>query len=124
MDHTTKPAPGRVRRTVVMAVLLGLAVMGLSQCRGVDESITGVELSAETSAHGRGRCVKQCTRDFRTAVKSENARYKADIRACGRDSECLAEARAEHRENLVEIGAAHRACKRSCYNEGGGGGGR
>lgn len=124
MDHTTKPAPGRVRRTVLMAALLGLAVVGLSQCRGVDESITGVELAAETSVNGRSSCVKQCTRDFRTAVKSENARFKAEIRACERDPECTAEAREEHRDNLVDISNAHRACKRSCYNEGGGRGGR
>jgi hypothetical protein len=124
MDHTTKPAPGRVRRTVVLAFLLGLAVVGLSQCRGVDESITGVQLTAETSANGKSRCIKQCTRDFRNAVKSENARFKAELRACGRDPRCLTDARREHRENLEDISTAHRVCKRSCYNEGGGRGGR
>ena len=124
MEHSTKPAPGRVRRTVVMAALLGLAVIGLSQCRGVAESITGVSLATESTAQGRGVCVKQCTRDYREDMRTETARFKEELRACGSDRDCVEDARSEFRDNLATIRAAHQACKRACYNEGGGTGGR
>ena len=110
-------------KAVALAVTLGLAVVGLSQCRMVEDSITGVDMT-----HGdpnlRAECVKACNEAFKAAERAEDARYDAALRACGRDRACIerevARTKATHAQNVDDM----QACKRSCYNEGSGNGGR
>jgi hypothetical protein len=45
-------------------------------------------------------------------------------RACGKDKKCLKDEKATHKANKKAIKDAKDDCKRGCYNEGGGGGGR
>jgi hypothetical protein len=110
-------------KSLALAVTLGLAVVGLSQCRLVEDTVTGVDLSSTGNAADRADCVKQCNEAFKAAEAAEDARYEAAIRACGKDRTCIerevAKTKESHAKNVEDM----QTCKRSCYNEGTGGGG-
>ena len=82
IDHRN-PRLRRGFAFVALAALLGLAVVGLSQCRMVDDSVTGVDLQAESSVHGRNSCVHECIKEYKKCLRSEKARHKAALKACG-----------------------------------------
>jgi hypothetical protein len=116
-----------IRRTVkavALFSLLGIATVGLSQCRLVGDTVTGVELETSTSVAGRSDCVKDCNDTFKAAKRAEDARHKAAARACGRDKVCKNQEQVTYKRNLLAIVNAMKVCKRSCYNEGSGVGGR
>ena len=100
------------------------AVAALSQCRLVDDSITGVDLKNNVALSARSECVMSCNDAFKDAMAAEAQRYKDAVRACGNDKACRDAERARHDEIVDEIQAARRSCKDACYNEGGGSGGR
>ena len=68
----------RVRRGfafVALAAVLGLAAVGLTQCRMVNDNVTGVDLrSGNGQANARSTCVKQCNEKFKACQRSEDAR--------------------------------------------------
>jgi hypothetical protein len=126
---------------VALAALLGLAVVGLSQCRLVDDSVTGVDLQAESSVHGRNSCVHECIKDFKACLRAEKARHKAALKACGGDDDddddddggghhnsgsdlCRKQENLLHKTKLLECFNAFKDCKKNCYNEGAGSGGQ
>lgn len=130
---------------VALAALLGLSVVGLSQCRMVDDSVTGVDLQAESSVHGRNSCVHECIKDFKACLRAEKARHKAALKACGGDDDddgsgsgsgsgdggggsasdqCRKEENLLHKIKLLECFKAFKDCKANCYNEGSGNGGQ
>jgi len=100
------------------------AVAALSQCRLVDDSITGVDLKNNVALNARGECVRSCNDAFKMAMQDEAQRYKDAVRECGNDRECRDAERARHDEITDGIQAAKKSCKDGCYNEGGGSGGR
>jgi hypothetical protein len=137
---------------VALAALLGLAVVGLSQCRLVDDSVTGVDLQAESSVHGRNSCVHICIKEYKACLRAEKARHKAALKACGGDDDddgrgsgsgygrsgrsggghhgdgdrdrCRKEENLRHKVELLECFKAFKDCKANCYNEGAGSGGQ
>lgn len=116
----------RTVKTVALTSLLGLATLGLSQCRMVSDNVTGVEIESTDTYNGRGKadCVKRCNDEFKAAKRSEDARHKAAVRACGNDRVCKKDAGKLNKDNLKDIIRDMQECKRGCYNEGGGIGGR
>ena len=117
-----------LRRRIGFALfsgLLGVMLMGLTQCRMVDDTITGVGLQTESSLHGRGSdCTKRCNREFKKAKREEDGRYRKAKHACHGKKDCRKKVEREHQRILNKLTQEKRACKRACYNEGAGGIGR
>lgn len=115
----------RVRRGfafVALAAVLGLTAVGLTQCRMVNDNVTGVDLrSGNGTLSARSSCVKQCNEKFKACQKSEEARHKAAKKACGSHNEACKKAEdKKHNDNNKACEAQKKACKSGCYNEGAG----
>jgi hypothetical protein len=119
--------PNATRRRpliLVLAAVLGLAAVGLNQCRLVDDTVTGVDLRSQGGLSARADCVKACNDAFQTALKAENDRFHDAMDACGSDSQCKQNETAVHQANMDRIRDTMLACKNGCYNEGSGRGGQ
>jgi hypothetical protein len=137
IDHRN-PRLRRGFAFVALAALLGLSVVGLSQCRMVDDTVTGVELQGNTGLNARSDCVHQCNDKYKACRKAEDARHKAALRACddgennndnnnnddSGEKACKKAEKRLHKENKAACREAMQDCKRNCYNEGAGIGGR
>ncbi len=111
-------------KQLALTAVLGLAVVGLSQCRMVEDNITGVELSTQAGVDQRSDCVKRCNDTYKDAMKAEKDRNKAAEKACKSDKPCKKAEKERSKRNEEAIKDAKDDCKRGCYNEGSGGGGR
>ena len=105
---------------VALAAVLGLSAVGLTQCRLVDDTVTGVDLKSNSQLNLRSTCVRQCNEQFKACKRAEEARHKAAKRACASDSACKKAEEKLHHQNLKDCEAQKKACKRGCYNEGAG----
>ena len=90
----------------------------------VEDNITGVELNTPASVDHRSDCVKRCNETYKDAKRAESDRHKIANKACKSDKACKKAEKARHKTNGEAIKDAKDACKRGCYNEGSGGGGR
>ncbi len=113
----------RVKNFALTAVL-GFALVGLSQCRMVEDNITGVDLNVGSTVDQRSDCVKDCNERYKDAKRIEDDRHKAAEKACRSDKACKKAEKDRNKNNEEAIKDAKDACKRGCYNEGSGGGGR
>jgi hypothetical protein len=114
-----------LHRRLGLALVACLAIVGLSQCRFVNDSITGVDLkNNSTSLSARSECMDRCNDTFKTALEAEIERYNTAIRTCGNDKDCRDAERALHAAILDQLHLEKKNCKDSCYNEGGGQAGR
>jgi len=111
-------------KALTLTAVLGFAVIGLSQCRMVEDTLTGVELNSQDGINARSECVQQCNDEFKAAQRAEDARYQSLLRACGTNRTCQASEKDAHAARDKQIVEDMQACKRACYNEGAGGGGR
>lgn len=125
----------RVRRGfafVALAAVLGLSAVGLTQCRMVDDTVTGVDVRSTDSfkSRGRSRCVHQCFSKYKKCLKEEDSLHKKNRRACDRlpHGQRLACRKAEdtrHKNALKECTRQYLLCKKNCrYGEGAGTAGR
>src|SRR5437870_13741275 len=62
---------------VALAAVLGLAAVGLTQCRMVNDTVTGIDLSANSGLNARSNCVHQCNEKYKACRRAEDARHKA-----------------------------------------------
>ena len=108
---------------VALAAVLGLAAVGLTQCRMVNDTVTGIDLSANSGLNARSNCVHQCNEKYKACRRAEDARHKAAKRACP-DNACRKAEERLHQNNHKDCVRQMQLCKRSCYNEGAGGAGR
>jgi len=108
---------------LAMAAALGLTAFTLSQCRMVPDNVTGIALSSSTLS-GKSACMKQCNEQFKSDAKAEDDRHKDAMKACGKDNDCKKKEDDAHKDRQDKIKDAKEDCKRSCYNEGGGHGGK
>ena len=125
IDHRN-PRLRRGFAFVALAAVLGLAVVGLTQCRLVDDTVTGVDLQSNTGMNARSDCVHQCNEKFKACRRAEEARHKAAKRACqsiadnnGRKA-CLKAEQALNHANHKACVEQMQFCKRHCYSEGAG----
>ena len=65
---------------IAVSVLLGVAIVALTQCRAVNDAITGVHLTSSTIST-RGTCVKKCNATYHTGQTSEDARHRIALAA-------------------------------------------
>jgi len=123
IDHRN-PRLRRGFAFVALAALLGLAAIGLTQCRLVDDTVTGVDLKSHSGLSHGSTCVKPCREAYKLCKKAEDARHKTAIRACGGDKVCKKDEDRLHKQNRSNCKQAWKDCKAGCYNEGAGSGGR
>jgi hypothetical protein len=113
----------RAFRAFALVAALGLAAIGLSQCRMVSDNVAGVELTADALCR-RNNCVRECNKDYEDAMEREEDRHRAALKKCGHDRSCKNAENAKHKDIKEAILDARKECKKKCYNEGSGGGGR
>src|SRR5262245_42011957 len=84
----------RARRTathhlqvLAFAAALGICAVALSQCRMVNDNVTGVSLQAGTLS-GRSSCIRACNNQYEDALRIEETRHRNAMRACGHDARC------------------------------------
>jgi hypothetical protein len=105
---------------VALAAVLGLAAVGLTQCRNVSDSVTGVDLTNASGLHARNSCTRQCNSKYKTCVRDEEKRYKKARTACHWDYRCRKDEFWKHIYNLKQCSVQLKLCKKNCYNEGAG----
>lgn len=113
----------RFRRSfswIGLAIALGIGSLAITQCRMVQDSVTGVDLRVAQDTHGRSDCIKRCRQTLKVDRKKEQARFQEARKACGRDRKCIKGERALHKEILKDLVQDFLKCKKGCYNEGGG----
>jgi hypothetical protein len=131
------PRSPRVRRGftfIALAAVLGLSAMGLTQCRLMDDSVTGVDLKNNSTFgnnnNGKVKCDKECETLFKACKKDEDTRNKAEKKRCdslpkAQKSECKKAESTRHKNSTKVCSERKKACKKACeYREGNGNGGR
>lgn len=136
-----------LHRSGTLALVLGsgLVIMGLSQCRMMNDPVTGVDVrnngvygddkddDDDRDEKGRGvsACEHQCQREYRQCRRAENRRHEEAKDACRKIKDtserrmCRKAEERLHRAEVRECRAERRQCKRECrYREGSGKGGR
>jgi hypothetical protein len=109
---------------VALAALLGLSAVSLTQCRMVNDTVTGVDLKANATASAKSNCVRQCNEKRKACQKAEDARHKEAKKACLSDKACKKAEDALHKDNKKACDQQKQLCKKGCYNEGAGSAGR
>src|SRR5437667_1518269 len=75
IDHRN-PRLRRGFAFVALAAVLGLSAVGLTQCRMVDDTVTGVSLQTSSTLNAVSDCVHRCNEQFKACRKGEEARHK------------------------------------------------
>lgn len=133
IDHRN-PRLRRGFAFVALAAVLGLSAVGLTQCRMVDDTVTGVDVRTNThfsGGHGRSQCIHRCNAQYKACKKAEESRHKAALRQCNRIKDtkdrahCKKAENATHRANKKQCVREMQLCKKNCrYREGAGSAGR
>ena len=122
VEHRTTRMPRGIRNSLLIAGLL-ITSSSLTQCRLVDSRTTGVDLTP-SSASARSSCVHRCNEQYKAARKAEDIRTRAATKACKSDKACKKQEKALNKSIEDALSKQRKACKRNCYNEGAGIGGR
>src|SRR5207249_6806767 len=80
IDHRN-PRLRRGFAFVALAAVLGLSAVGLTQCRMVDDTVTGVDVKSTTGLNAVSDCMHRCNEAYKQCRKAEDARHKAALRA-------------------------------------------
>jgi hypothetical protein len=128
IDHRN-PRLRRGFAFVALAAVLGLSAVGLTQCRMVDDTVTGVDMNSSSTFNARSACVHQCNAKYKACKKSEEALYKQNRKQCEKlphadRAACLKAEKARHKAAQKECTQQMQKCKRNCYREGAGSAGR
>ncbi len=110
-----------MRRVVSLAglcVLLAAAATSLTQCRIVDDRLTGVRL--DPLRRSSTSCVAQCQATANAAIRAESELHVSLVKACNGDPVCLAEEEARHEAAVASIQSARGVCVAGCHSQGGG----
>jgi len=94
------PGHSRPRHSMalmVLAAVLGLAAIALSQCRMVPDTVTGLSLAAPGRLSARSSCVRNCNDQYQDAFRAESDRHQAALRECGSDQDCRAAENERHK---------------------------
>lgn len=114
---TLRPRLRRALSFSALAVVLAFTSLTLSQCRMVQDRLTGVDV-----LHNRGRdCVDRCRDIYRVSIVIENAIHRIKVHLCHGNASCLAAEAARHQAALARIEQRRVECLKDCHNQGGGG---
>ena len=112
------------RRRLPYLVFLALVVLSaasLSQCKMVDEQLTGVANPFRTSPD---KCIQECQKDNDKALREEDKVHSTNVQLCRGDASCLALEQIRHENRVAQIAAQLETCVNSCHHQGAGTGGR
>jgi hypothetical protein len=115
----------RLRRgasVLAFVALLGLTAVGLSQCRAVQDNLTGV--SADLARSGPGNCISQCAKQYADLNRAESELHAQNMLACAGDPVCEALEVARHTEAVQGLIEGRKACMDACRYQSGGLGGQ
>lgn len=113
-------------RRLALAGLLVVAAVSLSQCRLVNDRLTGVDLRNTPGLSAYSDCIRACNEGFKVCTLAEDEVHKANLAACavlGSSSEqkqCKKDELTRHQQAHLACVGAKNACKDECYDEGGG----
>ena len=107
----------RPHRLFLLA-LLGATSLAVTQCRVVDDTVTGVDIRATSRLRPSGACLHGCAATIGKARRDEHARHRAALSACGRDPVCKKLEQRRHRDVLRRLARLAMACRHECYDEG------
>lgn len=125
IDHRN-PRLRRGFAFVALAAVLGLSAVGLTQCRLVNDTVTGVDLKANTGLNAKSACNRQCNEKQKACKRAEEALKKANQKACkllptsAERKLCKKQESIRHKAAKKACDADKKACKAGCYNEGAG----
>ena len=130
--HPSNPRLRRVFTFVALAAALGLTAVTLTQCRLLDDSVTGVDARTVSGFNsGRSKCVHQCNEKFKACREKEDALHRANQRKCETFTNsvqregCMRSEETRHTAVHEACVREMQRCKKDCvYREGSGGGGR
>jgi hypothetical protein len=111
----------RLRRgasLLALITLLGFTAVGLSQCRAVQDNLTGV--SASLAKAGPGTCISRCAQAFGDSNRVESELHVENIAACAGDPVCEALEFARHEEAIERIVDGREQCFDECRYQSGG----
>lgn len=112
---------GRARNVLTIATM-AFALFSLTQCRLVEDRLTGVR--AETFHNGGAtRCIVRCNAAAVQAVFDEERRHFQRVKGCNSDAQCLAAEAQRHIDAMKQIQQDRRDCIEGCHHQGGGSGG-
>lgn len=103
---------------VGLAVLLGVVTLTLSQCRMVDDRITGVTFGRNNPSN----CFSACSRTYNDSIRVEAQRHVDTVQGCAGDPVCLAMEEIRHEAAVDRIQAGRQTCQDNCHHQGRGGG--
>ena len=119
-----RPRVPRVAASALLALGLACVILATTQCRRVDDAVTGVDVSVNAGAGKHASCMHQCGATFRLGLLAEQTRHRRALRNCRWSTACQVAERATHRKHFGALVQRLENCRHSCYNEGGGEGGR
>ncbi len=103
---------------LAFAVVLAGAALTLTQCKMVDERLTGVSFAKA----GPNGCVSQCAHAYNDSLRAESDLHVGNVHACGSDAVCKAMEELRHEQAIDRIQTGRRRCQEACHHQGGGGG--
>jgi len=107
--------------SLAFLALVVLTAATLSQCKMVDERLTGV---ASPFANQPQKCIQECNKDSDKALREEDKVHSTQVQLCRGDATCLALEQIRHENRIAEIANQLQACLNSCHHQGAGEGGR
>jgi len=122
--NALRPRTPLMLRRAAASLALMLAAFACVQCRPVHDTVTGVDTGVHPGYARPPVCLHGCAERLRRDHRDEEVRHRHAMRNCHGARTCTIVERATHREREAALAAMWRACRRSCYGEGGGAGGR
>jgi hypothetical protein len=102
-------------------VLAGVTALVLSQCKLVDERLTGVATPLKGTPTD---CFANCAHAANDLIRAESQRHVNAIHACNGDAACEAAEEIVHENNVNTIQNGRASCESQCHQDGSGAGGR
>ena len=114
--------PNRLRRAVafaVLAALLGLVSLTVTQCTMVGDNLTGVGVTRS----GPTTCTKACNDLYDLLFKLESKRHQSEVDYCNslsgqEQQDCKAVESARHVAAKAQLTADKVACQDGCHHQG------
>ena len=110
---------------IVLAILCGVAVVALSQCKMTADKVTGVEVTttenhSEKARENRGECVSKCAHRAKDALDDEKELHEDNVEDCKGRPACLDAENARHQAAVDKIQDDRKHCIDGCHHQGGG----
>lgn len=111
------------RRLAFIALLAvaGVTALTLSQCKLVDERLSGVADPFKSSATD---CFAQCAHAYNDSIRAESNLHVQNVKLCKDDEACQALEEVRHEAAVERIQSGRQQCESECHHQGSGSGGR